>query len=182
MSRLPDLDPEKLTPEQRRVYDDIASGPRGSVRGPFLALLGSPQLADRVQKLGQYVRYDCAVPWKLREIAILVTAHHWRAQYEWFAHEKEARAAGVAESIIDSIRQGKRPEFDDPAEEEIYAFCTELYASRRVTERTFARVVDRHGQAAAVDLAGLLGHYNLIAITLTVFDVQVPGGEQPLAE
>jgi 4-carboxymuconolactone decarboxylase len=182
MSRLPELDPEKLTPEQRRVYDDIASGPRGSVRGPFLALLNSPQLADCVQKLGQYVRYDCSVPWKLREIAILVTAHHWRAQYEWFAHAKEARAAGIADSIIDAIRQGKRPKFDDPAEEEVYEFCTELYANRRVTDRTFAKVVDRHGPVAAVELAGLLGHYNLIAITLTVFDVPVPGGEKPLAE
>jgi len=182
MSRLPDLDPEKLTAEQRRVYDAIAGGPRGSVRGPFVPLLYSPQLADCAQKLGAYVRYDCSIPWKLREIAILVTAHHWKAQYEWFAHEKEARAAGVADTIIEAIKAGKRPEFDDPAEEEIYEFATELYASRRVTERTYARFVDRHGQVAAVDLAGLLGHYNLIAITLNVFEVGIPGGAKPLAE
>ena len=181
MSRLPNLDPENLTADQRQVYDSIAAGPRGSVRGPFIPLLYSPKLADCAQQLGAYVRYDCAIPWKLRELAILITAHHWKAQYEWFAHEKEGRKAGLADSVMEAIRQGNRPDFDDPAEEEIYAFCTELYASRRVSDATYAKVVERHGQAATVDLAGLLGHYNLIAITLNVFDVEIPGGEKPLA-
>ena len=182
MSRMPALDVENLTPEQRRVYQEIVSGPRGSVRGPFLALLSSPPLADCVQKLGQYVRYDCSVPWKLRELAILITAYHWRAQYEWFAHEPEARKAGLADTVIEAIKQGRRPVFDDPAEDEIYDFCTELYANRRVSDATYAKVVDRHGQVTAVELAGLLGHYNLIAITLNVFDLPVPGGEKPLAD
>ena len=115
MSRLPDLDPAKLTEEQRRVYDDIASGPRGSVRGPFIPLLYSPKLADCAQKLGQYVRYDCAVPWKLREIAILVTAYHWKAQYEWFAHAKEARSAGVADSVIEAIKARRRSTSSRPS-------------------------------------------------------------------
>jgi 4-carboxymuconolactone decarboxylase len=182
MSRLPALDPEKLTPEQRRVYDDIAGGPRGSVRGPFLALLQSPPLADCVQKLGAYVRYDCSVPRKLRELAILVTARHWKAQYEWFAHEKQAREAGLPDAIIDAIRQGKRPAFTDPAEAEIYDFCSELYADKRVSDGAYARVLARHGQTGVVELCGLIGHYNLIAITLNVMEVPVPSGEKPIPD
>ena len=182
MVRFPELSREDMTSEQQRVSDDIAGGPRGGVRGPFHALLYSPQLADCAQRLGQYVRYDCSIPQKLRELAILITAKHWVAQYEWFAHETHARDAGLPDSVIEAIRHGEQPNFDDPAEEEIYNFCTELYARKRVSDGTYAKVEDRFGKSGAVELAGLLGHYNLIAITLNVGDIPVPGGEKPLAE
>ena len=181
MTRLREISREEMSDEQQSVFNDIAGGPRQGVRGPFLALLHSPILADRVQKLGQYVRYDCSVPWKLRELAILITACYWQAQYEWFAHESEARKAGLSNSVIEALQNGKKPEFEDSAEEEIYEFCTELYETKRVSESIYERIVKRHGTETAVDLTGLLGHYNLIAITLNVFDVPVPTGANPLA-
>ena len=181
MTRTSEVSRDDMSPDQQKVYDAIAGGPRGGVRGPFLPLLNSPELADKVQKLGQFVRYECSIPWKLRELAILVTAYHWKAQYEWFAHESEAKNAGLADSIIDAIRDGVRPTFEDVAEEEIYDFCSELYASKRISENIYQKVADRHGAQGATDLAGLLGHYNLIAITLNIFDVEVPGGITPLA-
>lgn len=182
MARLPQLSRDEMTPEQQCVHDDIAGGPRGGVRGPFHALLYSPKLADAAQKLGQYVRYDCSIPAKLRELAILITARHWVAQYEWFAHETHARNAGLPDQVIEAIRQGERPAFTDAAEEEIYDFCTELYDNKRVSDETFAKVEARHGPVGAVELAGLLGHYNLIAITLNINETAVPGGAKPLAD
>ena len=181
MARLPQLSRDEMTPEQQRVHDDIAGGPRGGVRGPFHALLYSPPLADAVQKLGQYVRYDCSIPQKLRELAILITAYHWKAQYEWFAHEPHAREAGLPDPVIEAIRQGERPEFGDVAEEEIYDFCTELFETKRVSDAMFTKIEARHGRAGAVELGGLLGHYNLIAITLNIAETPVPGGVKPLA-
>jgi 4-carboxymuconolactone decarboxylase len=179
---MPELSRDAMTAEQQRVHDDIAGGPRGGVRGPFYALLYSPPLADAAQKLGQYVRYDCSIPQKLRELAILITAYHWKAQYEWFAHESHAREAGLPDPVIDAIREGKRPSFTDAAEEEIYNFCTELYENKRVSDASFAKVEARHGKVGAVELGGLLGHYNLIAITLNIAEIEVPGGAKPLAE
>ena len=180
MTRLREISREEMNNEQQSVFDDIAGGPRQGVRGPFLALLHSPTLADRVQKLGQFVRYDCSVPWKLRELAILITARHWQAQYEWFAHENEARKAGLSNSVIEALQNGEKPDFVDPAETEIYEFCTELYETKRISEKIYDKIIKRHGSQAAVELAGLLGHYNLIAITLNVFDVPVPIGADPL--
>lgn len=171
-----------MTPEQRRVAQAIAGGPRGSVRGPFKVLLHSPQLADRVQALGAYVRFHCKVPAKLRELAILVTAHHWHAQYEWYAHDIEARKAGLAESIIESIRKGERPKFTEPGEEIVYDFSSELYAKKRVSDATFRKAQDLLGTQGVIDLGGLLGHYNVIAIALNICEVPVPGGGKPLAE
>lgn len=182
MARFPVLDPKDMTADQKKVADAIAGGPRGSVRGPFHALLYSPPLADRVQALGAYVRYDCIIPWELREIAILVTAKHWNAQYEWYAHEKEAQKAGVDQAIIDAIRDGRRPDFDagQEAEEEIYNFATELYANQAISDETFAKIEGRFGKQGAIELGGLMGHYNLIAITLNIGEIDVPGGEKPL--
>lgn len=182
MARIAELAPEDMTDEQRAVADAIAAGPRGSVRGPFKMLLHSPELADCVQQTGAYVRYHCDIPWKLRELAILITAHHLRAQYEWFAHEKEARKAGLGDAIIEAVRNGATPEFADAAEAEIWRFCTELYADRRVSDAAYGAVVARHGEKATVDLAGLLGHYHTIGLTLNIFEVEIPGGVKPLAE
>ena len=182
MARLPQRSRDEMPPEQQRVYDDIGGGPRGGVRGPFHALLYSPKLADAAQKLGQYVRYDCSIPAKLRELAILITAHHWKAQYEWFAHEPHAREAGLPDPVIVAIQNGKRPDFSDVAEEEIYNFCTELYEKKRISDATFAKIEARHGKTGAVELGGLLGHYNLIAITLNIAETPVPGGAKPLAD
>lgn len=182
MARLPEVSLDSLTPEQQVVAEHIKGGPRGSVRGPFKILLHSPPLADCAQALGAYVRYGAKVPWKLRELAILVTAHHWRAQYEWHAHESEARKAGLADPVIEAVRTGERPRFTDPDEETIYDFARELYATRRVSDRTWKKAHALLGDQGVVDLAGLIGHYNLIAITLNIFDVDVPGGGKPLAE
>ena len=181
MARSPEISLDQMNVKQKKVFEEITSGPRGSVRGPFIPLLNSPELADKVQKLGQFVRYECSIPWKLREIAILVTAYHWKAQYEWFAHDAEARRAGVSESIIEAIRIGERPDFRSSDEEEIYDFCNELYETKGVSDPTFEKIIKRHGLQGATDLSGLLGHYNLIAITLNIFDIEVPGGAKPLS-
>lgn len=182
MSRAPMLARESMTPEQQKVHDEIAGGPRGGVRGPFNVLLHSPKLADAVQRLGSYVRYDCAVPSKLRELAILITAKHWKAQYEWFAHEKIAREAGLDGGIIEAIRTGRTPDFTEEAEEIVWRFATELYASRRVSDKAFAAAEKRFGLSGVVDLVGLMGHYNVIAMTLNSFEVEVPDGSVPLAD
>jgi 4-carboxymuconolactone decarboxylase len=76
MSRVPDLDPEKLSPEQRKVYDAIVAGPRGRVVGPLRVWLQSPELADRAQALGAFCRFGTSLPPRLSELAILVTAAH----------------------------------------------------------------------------------------------------------
>ena len=104
MARIAEIPRDSMSSAQKTVFDEIAGGPRGGVRGPFLPLLNSPVLADKVQKLGQFVRYECSIPRKLRELAILVTAFHWKAQYEWFAHESEAIKAGLSQDIIDAIK------------------------------------------------------------------------------
>ena len=94
--RFKELTPETMTPEQKKVADAIQSGPRGAgLRGPFNALLRSPDLCDLVQRVGAYVRYSSSIPSQLNEMAIIMAGRKWTAQYEFYAHRKLAIEAGL---------------------------------------------------------------------------------------
>jgi 4-carboxymuconolactone decarboxylase len=180
MSRLGKLDPARLAPEQRKIYDDIVSGPRGSIGGPFAPWLRSPILADRAQKLGEFCRFNTSLPKRLSELAILVTARYWKAQFEWYAHEKMAREGGLAQPIIDAIRLRLPPPGMQADEKVVYDFASEAFALHYVSDDTYARAMEILGEKAVVELVGVLGYYCLVSLTLNIFQVGLPEGEKPM--
>ncbi len=179
-SRFPELTPQTMTPEQRRVAEAIQSGPRGAgLRGPFNALLRSPELADLVQRVGAYVRFGSSIPARLNELAIIVTGRKWTAQYEFYAHRRLAIEAGLRAEIADAVAQGRRPENMAEDEAEVYDFATELLNTGEVSDAAFARVKARFGDRGVVDLIGACGYYSLVSMVLNVAQVKLPAGEKP---
>ena len=181
MSRLPDLSYEDMTPEQQRVHDEIASGPRGNVVGPLRVWLHAPKLATHAQKLGAHARFHSALPPALSEIAILVTGAAWRAKFEWYAHARLAREAGIAESVIEAIRKGEEPRLEDEESRAVYAVARELHRTRALSDATYAIAEKALGREALVDLVGIIGYYTLVSMTLNAFDVPTPDGSDPFA-
>jgi 4-carboxymuconolactone decarboxylase len=175
MARLQPVDTSKLTAEQRQVYDAIAAGPRGAVRGPFLALLLVPELANRIQHLGELIRYDTTLGRKLSELAILVTARGLRCHYEWYAHAKIAAEAGLPAVAIEAIRTDKDPGFTDPKEQAVYQFARELVTEKRVSDAAYDAVARLFSTVGAVELAGMVGYYSMIAMTLNAHAIMPPG-------
>lgn len=175
-ARFVDLDPADMTDAQKRVYDAITSGPRGRVAEPFRMLLRSPELADRVQNLGAYVRFNSALPPRLSELAILITARRWSSPYEWHHHVRDGLAGGVPPDEIEAIGKNERPKFDDPKAEALYDFVTELQGTHVVSDANFERAKEAFGLEGIVDLVGIIGHYSLIAMILNVFEVPEPEG------
>lgn len=182
MPRLGEIDSAQLTAEQRGVIDKIKSGPRGGLAGPFWPWLRSPEFADRAQKLGEFARFKTTLPPRLSELAILVTAQHWKAQFEWYAHARIARTAGLAEGVIAAIQAGTRPTFAAEDEGAVYDFAVELYARKRVGDATYAAARKHLGERGVVELVGILGYYALVSMTLNVFGIEVPDGAPPFAE
>ncbi len=184
--RVPILDEKSLTPAQRALLNSIRSGPRGSsttIRGPFAVFLHAPAFGELAQQLGGYCRFKTGVPPRLSEFAILVTARLWRAQYEWFAHVPQAERAGVKAQTIRDLHKGRVPKAAPKDERAIYDFIHELYKTRRVSDKTFARVHALLGDAATVELVGILGYYVLISMILNIFRMSPPGDEPlPFAE
>ncbi|MFM9966788.1 MAG: carboxymuconolactone decarboxylase family protein [Burkholderiales bacterium] len=176
--RLPPLDKTKFTADQQRLWDRIAQGPRGGVRGPYHALLHSPNLCDGFEAVGRFLRYECAVPPRLRELAILVVARRWRAQYEWFAHAPIAAKEGVSAQVIDAIRLHKEPVFDKNDERVIFNFVHELMHSGFVGDAHYAAAQQLLGPTGMVDLVGFVGQYNSVALILNAFEIGLPEGER----
>lgn len=195
MSRLRSLNPDELTGEQRQLYDSIAGDARrnaarkskvtadnGALGGPFNALLYAPQVGDAVQRLGAALRFDSSLPGHLRELAILMVAKRWRANYEWYAHALIAAREGLDEALIAAIKAGDALEDAEEAGEDakiVYRFVTELTGTRRVSEAAYARTKALLGEQGLVELIALVGYYSLISGLLNTFEVAVPDGETP---
>lgn len=175
MARIREItSPDGLESEQRAIYERIAGGARGGVRGPHTVLLNNPGLASPVEQLGVYVRYGCSVPERLRELAILVVSVRWKADYEWYAHAPLAEKQGYSQDVLAALAAGESPDFDDPADSAVYAYVYEIAFEGRASDAAFAEAERHLGVNGVLDLTGLVGYYTLLAYTLNAFEVDVP--------
>lgn len=185
MPRMEPLRPEAMTDDQRAVYDALVSGkrgaaikaPDGTLIGPFNAMLLNPHVGNRVQSLGEALRFDISLSRRVIEIATLVVGAHWRAQFEWWAHERLAKQAGLSDEIIAAIKRGERPALDDASEATAYDVASELYRTQRLSDATYARAEEHFGQAGMFELTALVGYYSLVSIILNGFNVPLAAGE-----
>ena len=178
MARLPELDPAKFSPEQKKVHDAILAGPRGKVVGPLKVWLNNPGLAEHAQALGAYARFNSSLPPRLSELAICVTGSFWKANYEWYAHAPLAIKAGIDPAAIEAIRTGATPKLTKSDEQAVYDFASELVRTKRVSSATFERAKKELGQTSVIDMVGIIGYYSLVSVTLNAFEMPLPEGEK----
>jgi 4-carboxymuconolactone decarboxylase len=184
-TRLSLIPQEQFTPGQKALVEAISSGPRGQFKmsGPFYCYLHAPGFGELAQKLGAHCRFGTSIPPRLSEFAILVTAQHWKAHYEWTAHAPIAERQGVKPETISNLRAGRAPTKAPKDEQALYTFIKELYRDRRVSDRIYKSVNAILGDTGTVELVGLLGYYAMVAMTLDVFRMPVPEGTAlPFAE
>ncbi len=179
MARLTPLDPAALRGGRKALYDKILSGPRGRVGGPLEAMVLCPAVGDPLQELGGRLRFEGVLPGKLRELAILVAARFWTAQFEWHAHARIAREEGLDPAAIAAIAEGAAPALATPAESAVYAFCRELHETRAIGAATYAAAVETLGQEAVIELTVLSGYYTTVSMILNAFEVPLPEGVGP---
>lgn len=166
---------------QRTLLQAIRSGPRGASimpQGPFAVWLHAPEYGQLAQALGGFCRYQSSVPPRLSEFAILCTARLWRAQFEWYAHVHVAEKEGVKPKTIADLRAGRVPKSAAKDERAIYDFVQEMYKIKRVSDRTYQRVLAVLGEKGVVELVGILGYYSSVSMTLNVFAMLPPEGAQ----
>lgn len=179
MSRVAALRPDELSPEQKRIHDEIAAA-RGVVRGPFAIWLRLPELADTANHLGNVLRRKSHFEKRLFELMVMVVARHWSASYAWNVHAKEAESAGVNPAVIEAIRAGRRPAFAKEDERLVYDTVAELCESRRLSQAAYDRALAALGQERLIELIAGAGFYTMVAMTLSAFDVPPADGGQPL--
>ena len=176
---MPPIPVAEMTPEQRAVAQEMAAGPRGSVIGPFIPALRSPEFTRRLQKVGEYLRYEPALPPRLREMAILLVARDWTQNFEWDVHAPIAEAEGLPRGIIDAIAAGRRPTPMPHEEALLYGFYMELQQTRAMTDTTYTEAVAAFGEQGVIDLVGIIGYYMTLAMIMNVARTPLAPGRTP---
>jgi 4-carboxymuconolactone decarboxylase len=176
--RLPKLSYEELAPRQKEVYDKHV-GRRNYVSGPYNVWLHSPELFEKVSAISNYMRFDCALPEKLREFGILVTARFWDAAYSWNAHVDKAVAAGIPEEVVRDLAAGRKPDFKADDERVYYDFAMEVLEKHFVSEKTFNEARSIFGDTALVDLIGSVGYFSMLQICLNSAEVDMHANREP---
>jgi 4-carboxymuconolactone decarboxylase len=176
--RMPAPAPEQMSEAQKKVAADLTAT-RGELRGPFTAIIHSPKLADRLQHLGAFIRYDCSLDLRINRIVSLMVARHWSAQYEWWVAIPFALKAGVKQSIIDAIADNRRPAGMATDEEITYDFIGELLNYKSVSDATYARAQEAFGNTGVIDMLGVAGYYTMQAMIMNTVRTPLPPGEAP---
>jgi 4-carboxymuconolactone decarboxylase len=177
--RFKPLSYDEMTPAQKTMIEHVLAGPRGSTDGPFNVQLRSPEMGDLGQQFGAATRFATTVPRKLYELAIIITARHWTAQFEWSAHHRGALQAGLSPAVADAIAEGRRPTTMPSDEAAVYNFVTELLDTKQVSDRTFQAAKDLLGERGVVDLINVMGWYGTVSMLLNVDRYPLPEGTQP---
>ena len=166
--RLPMPAEDALTPAQREAAQALIAGPRKGVYGPFLPLLRSPVLLDRVARIGEYLRFESVLDARVRELVICAVARHVSNQFEWTMHAPLALKAGVAPEAIEALRLGARPRQLRADEEAALDFTRELLQTHGCSDPTYAAALQAFGEPGVVELATLAGYFAMVCWVMNV--------------
>lgn len=182
---------DQMTPDQKKYFDNLMAGPvsgtgsaavvkgANSVAAPFNVYLRSPKLAEALRQTGEQLRFHSSLPARLNEFAILITAQHWSAQYEWYAHNRLALKAGLDPKISEQLAKGERPQGMGKEETAVYNFCHQLLNTHQVSDENFKAVKDLFGEQGVVDLIAVSGYYVMVSMILNVNRTPLPAGAEP---
>src|SRR5262245_6338747 len=182
--RLAPIAAAALTEEQRRAAEEFKQGRGYAAHGPFAVMLRSPEVMLRAKAMGDYLRFRNALPKRLSEMVILITAREWTQQFEWTYHYRHAMEAGLAREIADAIGEGRRPPSMAEDEAAAYEFAIELHHRKGVSDATYARALAQFGERGIIDLTGICGYYSFLAMMMNVARTPAPADAQgvpPLA-
>lgn len=188
MSRLPLLTHDEADDRQRALWDRIVESRGGAIdlttsegrlAGPFESFVRRPAIGEHLIEVGGVVRFASSLDAQLLELAICTVGARWRSEFEFWAHSRLGRAAGLADSVIDALAAGERPVFDDPVQFAVYDYALALCRDGRVDQAIYDAAVDALDVDAVVDLTHTIGYYTHICFVLNAFDIALPPGESP---
>lgn len=175
--RLKLLSPGEMSADQKSIYDESVASKRGRPPEPMMAWLASPEMARHATRLGAFLRYDTTLSPAHAELAILVTARHWTAHFEWYAHKKMALAAGLDPAIIDAIKNRCTPSFQDARQRVIYDVARSLHEGHELSRPLYNEAEQMLGAQGLVEVIGLCGYYTMVSMTLNAYEFGLPDGQ-----
>ncbi len=179
ITRFAPLKAEEMTAPQKALADQLAAPPRnGNINNPpFRAYARSPEMAQKLISLAEYLRWNSSLPPRLSELAILITAREWTAQYEWYAHYPHAIKGGLDPKVAAELAEGKRPQGMKDDETALYDLVTALHRDKKVSNPIYKAALDKFGERGVMDVIGIIGFYVITSMTLNTMQAGVPDGK-----
>src|SRR5258706_747621 len=177
--RMPPIPSDKLTDAQKQAVAEFRAARSADISGPFVPLLRSPDVMNRARAMGDYLRYKSALPPRLSEFVILLTARRWTQQYEWNAHQPLALQGGLSADIVKAVADGRRPDRMADDEQSVYTMWDELQKTQSVSDATYARAIAKLGDHAVIDALGITGYYTMLAMVMNTTRTPLPPGVKP---
>jgi 4-carboxymuconolactone decarboxylase len=175
LSRLSPVDPVNLDEYGKRIYDKVVGlDNTGPIYGPAAFSVHMPLVAEGMDLINQYLRYESIIGRANIETAILVAAREFDQQYEWAAHEPLALGEGVPQSTIDVIKHHREVNGLPQDVSLIIRYGREILRDHRLSAETWAEAVSLFGQQGALELSAIMADYAMAAIILTAIDQHIP--------
>src|SRR3984957_5755679 len=181
VTRFAPLKAEELNPAQK-AWADMIAAPRPNARfpnPPFPAKNRNPGLAPRLTAMSEYLRWNTSLPPRLSEMAILITARQWTAQYEWFAHYPLALKGGLDPKILSAIAEGKRPDNMKDDEAALYDLAMALYRDKKVSDPIYKAALEKFGERGIMEIVGIMGYYDIPSRPLITIQAGAPNDGVP---
>ena len=183
MTRLPYLRYDELDAAGREVWDSVAGSrggdlvnEEGGLIGPFNAFVRAPGVGRHLSRLGGRLRFRTSIERRLSELAIITVGARWKAEFEWWAHERLAREHGIADAVVEAIGRGDDPPFGADDERAVYTVARQLTETGQLDQRSYDAARSLLGEEGMVELVALCGYYTLVSYLLNAFDVSLPAG------
>jgi 4-carboxymuconolactone decarboxylase len=175
MARVPALTRESVPESQRVAFDKLVEE-RGEIpaSGPGSVMLNAPEVAQRALELASYLRSETSLTPRIRELGMLMAARENDCQYIWNAHAPLARSAGLADDIVDSLRDKKELPGLAPDEAAVVSYGREFFRTHRVSQATFDAALAQFGVLGLTELTNLMGCYAMLAFNVNAFGVELP--------
>ena len=188
MPGLPLVGQKDLDADQKVLWDYILKGPRGAslsgpikyLPGPFNPWMQIPSFGKLAAEMGERLRFHSVLPGKLRELAILTAGVHWKAEFEFWAHARVARAEGLPEAVIHALQTGTAVPYEDDLQRLVHTAAKDLVERGRPRANLAEELADKLGWPAVVELVALVGFYCMVSFTLNAFEVELPEGVSPI--
>ncbi|MGH9141891.1 MAG: carboxymuconolactone decarboxylase family protein [Vicinamibacterales bacterium] len=177
--RMPPIPADKLTAAQKNAIEEFKAARSADISGPFVPLLRSPEVMSRARAMGDYLRFKSALPPRLSEFVILLTARRWTQQYEWHVHQAFAIKGGLRREIVDAVAAGRRPARMAKDEDAVYTLCDEVQGTHAAGDATYQRAVAELGEPGVIDALGITGYYTMLAMVMNTARTPLPDGVKP---
>jgi 4-carboxymuconolactone decarboxylase len=178
VARFDEVNKDQLSPEHKALYD-VVKASRPKLVGPFSVLMHNPPLADAVNRVVDAIRKDGKLEKRLYELIVLIVVRHASASYAWAVHDPLGRKAGLSDSVVDAIRDKRKPQFAKPDEKAIYEAVTELLNTNKVSDAAYKALIDQFGVGETIEIVTCIGLYFMVGFVINAFEVPTPNGEKP---